>query len=749
MTLPGTLNPGAEARPEHLRRALAAAWSERAEDYVPRTRHLVAPGEPSYINRLFLETSPYLLQHAHNPVDWYPWGEEAFAAAKRLDRPVLLSVGYSTCHWCHVMEEESFEDAEIAAFLNANFICVKVDREERPDVDSVYMAAVHALRRSGGWPMTAFLTPDREPFFAGTYFPPRDGERGNRTGFLTILRQIDATWREDRDKATRTAQQLTAHVQQTLGAEDPAPIGAVDGGVLRRTALAVGGQYDDRWGGLQQASKFPSSTPVRFLLREHRRTGDVGALRMATQTLTKMADGGINDHVGGGFHRYATDPRWLVPHFEKMLYDNALLVPTYLEAWQVTGDPRYEQVARSILRYLQREMVAPGGAFYSATDADSLTPDGHREEGWFFTWTPEEVAAVVGPERARVATVAWGLSDAGNFENRNIPWRHQPLADSAAALQLTPEVLEEELTAIADALYAVRAERPPPLLDDKILTAWNGLTISAFAIAGRDLAEPEYTATAARAAEFLLANLRDGDRLHRTWKDGQRGAPAILDDHAFLCAAFLDLFEATADPRWLREAIALDATIQARFADPDGGWFLTAADGEQLLAREKPRQDGAEPSGLSIHALNLLRLGTLTTDPSWRARADRAFDSVKGRLTRSPIALSELLHAVDWTLDRPTEVAIVAPNGALDQARAFEVALGRRFLPNAVALVLEEGAMLEAAAAEVPWLRGKKARGGAVTAYVCEEGICELPAESPAAFGAQLDARRHAGFTAP
>ena len=746
-TLPGAVNPGAESRSDAVKQTLAQAWAARRDDYRPRTRHLVDGdvSQPQFVNRLFLETSPYLVQHAHNPVDWYPWGDEAFAAAKRLGRPVLLSVGYSTCHWCHVMEEESFEDLEIAAYLNANFICIKVDREERPDVDSVYMTAVHALRNRGGWPMTVFLTPDREPFFGGTYFPPRDGARGNRPGFLTILREITATWHGDRAKVDRTATQLTAHIRRALGSSDPDPTGAVDGSVLSRTVVAVSGQFDDAWGGLQRQSKFPSSTPIRFLLRETRRTGDIGAEMMAIKTLHKMAAGGMNDQVGGGFHRYSTDPRWLVPHFEKMLYDNALLVVVYLEAWQQTGDPAHAATARSILRYVRREMVAPGGGFYSATDADSLTPAGHREEGWFFTWTPAEIADLVGSERAALATAAWGLTAAGNFEGRNIPWLERSLTDTAAALKRPLPDVVTELDTIKDTLYAARSRRPPPLLDDKILTAWNGLMISAFATAGKDLGEPDSVAVAARAADFLLTNLREVGVLHRSWKDGQIGAPGILDDHAFLCAGLLDLFEATGEVRWLDEAIALDAAIATRFADPAGGWFLTAADSETLLAREKPTSDGAEPSGLSVHALNLLRLAALTTDPGYRTRADAAMGSVKGRLTRSPMALTEMLLAVDWTLDRPTEIAIVAPRGQRPAALQLAAERGRRFLPNAVTVVVEEGAPLDAAARRIPWLAGKKARGGAVTAYVCEEGICELPAETVEAFGAQLDARKHAG----
>ncbi len=748
--LAGLLNPGAEPRSDALDAALAQAWADRPAGYVPRTRHLVEPAglQPKYINRLFLQTSPYLLQHAHNPVDWYPWGDEAFEAARRLDRPVLLSVGYSTCHWCHVMEEESFEDDEIAAYLNANFICIKVDREERPDVDSIYMTALHALQQRGGWPMNMFLTPDRQPFYGGTYFPPRDGAPGGQPGFLTVLTQITAGWTEERAKITSTASQLEALIQRRLGPQYITPIGVIGASVLTQTVVAVGTEFDDEWGGLSRRSKFPSSTPVRFLLREHRRSGNTGARRMAQLTLTKMAAGGINDQVGGGFHRYSTDSLWLVPHFEKMLYDNALLAVVYLEGWQATGDPEHADTARSILRYVEREIVAPGGAFYSATDADSPNPAGEREEGWYFTWTPAEVALVAGPAGAALATAAWGLTPAGNFEHRNIPWRQRSLADTAQALGRPLDEVQAELEQLEDALYASRSTRPPPLLDDKILTAWNGLMISAFATAARDFAEPRYADVARRAAGFLLDNLRRDGTLYRAFKDGRVGATGILDDHAFLCAGLLDLFEATGEARWLQAAIDLDAQLALRFADPTGGWFLTASDGEKLLAREKPTSDGAEPSGNSVHVLNLLRLAELTTDPSYRTRAEAAMKAVEGTLTRAPMQLSTMLLGVDWTLDRPAEIAIIAPPGGLEEARSFERELGKRFLPNKVAVVLQEGAPLAAASALVPWLQGKKARGGQVTAYVCEAGICELPAETPEAFGAQLDEHTHAGAAA-
>ena len=737
------LNPGAEARPPALAAALDAAWVARAPGYEPRTRHLQEEGVPKHMNRLFLESSPYLLQHAHNPVDWHPWADEAFASAKRLNRPVLLSVGYSTCHWCHVMEEESFEDEEIAAFLNANYICIKVDREELPDVDAVYMAAVYAIRKRGGWPMNVFLTPDREPFFGGTYFPPRDGARGNRPGFLTVLRNIHRSWTDNPAGIAGRAEKLTAAVRQRLAPTQLMPQGAVGPKTLESASGFVARSFDAVHKGMtSRSSKFPSQTPIRFLLREGKRAGDTGARGYARETLTAMAAGGIHDQVGGGFHRYSVDARWLVPHFEKMLYDNALLVVAYVEGWQATGDPVLLDVARTTLDYVEREMLAPGGAFYSATDADSANPEGHREEGWFFTWTPAEMAALLPPDDVALARTVWGVGDRPNFEGRFIFSLPQPLASHVPALAPDIATLSRRLDGIKTTLYASRATRPPPLRDDKVITAWSSLMIEAFARYAQAVGSEHHAQIAARAADFLLSEMRTDGRLLRSWKDGRPGKSGVLDDYAFLCQALLDLFEVTGEARWLEEAIALDATIATVFEDTErGGWFLVSNDRTDLLAREKPDRDGAEPSGASVHLLNLLRLHEWTTNPAYAARADAAMTSYAPVLTRAPLSLSEMLMAVDWTLDRPDEIVIVVPDRAKDEAVAkWTRALGARFLPNKVAVVLREG-QLSAASGLVPWLNGKKARGGSITAYVCEQGVCELPADTVAAFEAQLATR--------
>ena len=470
---------------EDLTGRIEAMWRKRGDAYHPRTHHMDANGTPRYTNRLFLESSPYLLQHAHNPVQWFPWGDEAFAMARRLKRPVLLSVGYSTCHWCHVMEAESFEDEEIAAVINASYVPVKVDREERPDLDSVYMSAVQAVAGRGGWPMTVWLTPDGLPFYGGTYFPARDGDRGQPVGFLTLLRKVAESYVARHPVVERAANELAGAVRQML--TPPAGDHLPPASLLQRAVDTAKTRFDKVNGGTIGAPKFPSGLPIRLLLDHHRRTGDPAALGMATLTLSRMADGGMNDQVGGGFHRYSTDVAWRVPHFEKMLYDNALLVPMYIEGWQATGAPRFRDVIRTTLAYVAREMTAPDGSFYTATDADSLTPDGRRDEGYFFTWTPGEIEAALPPEAAQLAKAVYGVTREGNFEGRNVLFRPTSLQAVAADLKIAEADLAERMAAINRALYAERAQRPAPLLDNKILTAWNGLMISTFARAGRHL----------------------------------------------------------------------------------------------------------------------------------------------------------------------------------------------------------------------------------------------------------------------
>jgi uncharacterized protein YyaL (SSP411 family) len=713
--------PGTPELPEDLLARLGTALASKGPGYVPRTHHLEEGGRPKFTNRLVLETSPYLLQHAHNPVNWYAWGDEAFEDARRLGRPVFLSIGYSTCHWCHVMEGESFEDEEIAGYLNQNYVCIKVDREERPDIDAIYMAATQRLTGSGGWPMSVFLLPDRNPFFAGTYFPPRDGARGTRHGFLTILQQLRKTYDEDPSKVQQAATALSTAVKQEMqGGAQSQSKGIPGQEAIAATIAYYKKSFDPANGGLRRAPKFPSNVPVRLLLRHHRRTGDAEALHMATFTLQKMAAGGMYDQVGGGFHRYSTDERWLVPHFEKMLYDNALLAVSYAEAYQVTARADFARVLRETLDYVLREMTSPEGGFYSATDADS-----EGEEGKFFIWSAKEIHQLLGAEASRFARY-YDVSEGGNFEGHNILNAPKPDEGEHAAL-----------AAARAKLYQVRAKRIPPLRDDKVLAAWNGLMISGLAVGGRVLGEPRYVEAAARAAAFVLDKMREGDRLSRSYKDGRKQQHGFLEDQAFVTAGLLDLFEATFDPRWLTEAISLGDALEKHFADREhGGWFMTSDDAEKLIAREKPMYDGAEPSGTSVAILNALRLHTFTDQDRWRVVAEKGLGSLHEVLSERPLAMTEALVALDHFTDVPREVALVWPPGG--SAGALEATLRSTFVPNRALAGAAEGPALEALAKLIPFLGQKVAQSGKPTAYVCQRGKCELPATDPAVFKAQL-----------
>lgn len=710
---------------------------QRGSEYRPRTRHLARDGQARFTNRLFLESSPYLLQHAHNPVNWYPWGDEAFETAKKLNRPVLVSIGYSTCHWCHVMEEESFEDEEIAAYLNTHYITIKVDREERPDVDAIYMSAVQALNGNGGWPLNVMLMPERRPFWGGTYFPARDGDRGVSMGFLSILKRIHQVYAEERDKLVQTSMQLTEAITSMLtpegGSDMPEPE------ILEQAANFYRQRFDHQNGGLQGAPKFPSSLPLRFLFRYYLRSGDQTFLKMAEQTLEKMVAGGMYDQAGGGFHRYSVDAGWQVPHFEKMLYDNALLTVAYLEAFQLTGKELYRKTATEILHYVSRDMTTPSGAFYSATDADSLTPSGYREEGYFFTWTPDELASVLGRERADIAQRVYNVSPGGNFEGRSILNTPSPLSAVASSLGMSAEELEKRVEEIKTSLYEARKKRPQPIRDEKVLTAWNGLMISAFAKAGRILGEDRFTERAKTAADFILSHLfRDG-RLFRSYNDNRARFNGYLEDYAFFISALLDLYESTQAISWLDKALELDRILEERFEDsPAGGFFMTSDDHEQLIAREKPNYDGAVPSGNSVALLNLLRMGELTGKAHFHERFRKAFILFLGTNGKNPVALSEMLLAADFFLGRPREIVIVTPEGQPETADPFLNALRLVFIPNSVLVVVSEGEALAEAARRVSIVAGKTAQAGKATAYVCERGACRQPTTDPQHFMQQI-----------
>ncbi|MEC8024926.1 MAG: thioredoxin domain-containing protein [Myxococcota bacterium] len=743
-----TLSPwtqGTPARPTIPRSSdvasrLSDALAALGKTYQPRTHHHLPNGEPTYTNRLIFENSPYLLQHAHNPVDWHPWSDDAFELAKRLDRPVLMSVGYATCHWCHVMERESFEDAEIADFMNQNFVCIKVDREERPDVDSVYMDAVHMMVGRGGWPMTIIMTPDREPFFAGTYFPPRDGVRGARRGFLSILRELSNSYRTDRDsliqRAASVSRRIAAQAQSRPGA------GVPDASSIRATAERFLQMHDPTWGGFGRRPKFPRPVTLDFLLRFYRRTSDVRILNAVTKTLNRMADGGVYDQLGGGFHRYSVDERWLVPHFEKMLYDNAQLAATYLDAWQVTSDTRYASVAADILEYVSREMVDGSGAFWSATDADS-----EGEEGTFFIWTIKELHSILGPDQARIAIAWWGVTPSGNFEHKNILHTWKSKTAVAKSLGIDIPTLERSIESSRRQLYAHRLKREPPLTDDKILTAWNGLMISAFARGALLLRRPAFLQTAVDAAEHILTVLRtplqsddpsSKGRLLRTWRTGgQAKYRGYLEDYAFLVQGMLDLFEATSESRWLRTAIELTDTQIAWYADENhGGFYRTARDAEQLLARQKPNYDGAEPSGNSIAARNLLRLYEYTGTPQYRRLAEQTFRWASQRIERGGTAVPAMLGALDMLLDKPRQIFIIRGSDSDDDLLDQVI---KTYLPNK-ALVRTDLATLPALRALIPSLEGKTARNDKSTAYVCEGGICQKPTSDPKVLVKQLKA---------
>jgi uncharacterized protein YyaL (SSP411 family) len=711
--------PGAAPLPDPLARRIADAVRALGPGHVPRTHHLTPDGRPRFTNRLILERSPYLLQHAHNPVSWWAWGDAPFEEARRTGRPVFLSVGYSTCHWCHVMERESFEDLEIAEVLNSRFVPVKVDREERPDVDGIYMTAVQLLTGGGGWPMSVWLTPDREPFFGGTYFPPRDGDRGAQRGLLGILREIAEVYAREPERVRGATGTLVQAIRTALSARGdqaadlPGPV------AIERAVAFYQSAFDPVHGGVGQAPKFPSSLPVRLLLRHHRRTRDPATLRMATRTLEAMAAGGIHDQLAGGFHRYSTDERWLVPHFEKMLYDNALLAIAYAEAYQVTGRRDLARVARSTLDYLVREMTSPEGGLYSATDADS-----EDEEGRFFVWEERELREALGPDAGRFLRFH-GVTPEGNFEGRSILW--------------VPRPDEDEWEALAPArarLLALRARRPAPLRDEKVLAGWNGLALSALAFGGRVLGEPRHVEAARRAAEFVLGRMVKEGRLLRAWAAGEAAVPAFLEDHAFLAAGLLDLHEATFDPRWLEAAVELCERQEELFADQAGGWFQAASDHDTLLAREKPSRDGAEPSGASVAILNALRLHAFTTDERWWRIASGALRQYAGLLEDQPAALGEMLLAVDFATDAAQEVVLVWPEGEA-APEPFLSVLRRTFLPNRALCGAPEGEGIARLGRTATVAAGKAATGRA-TAYVCLRGSCRLPAISPEKLAAQL-----------
>ncbi len=683
--------------------------------------NMAQPAERRGANRLAGETSPYLLQHADNPVDWYPWGQEALDLAAQRDQPILLSIGYAACHWCHVMAHESFEDPRTAALMNEHFVCVKVDREERPDLDAIYMTAVQAMTGQGGWPMTVFLTPEGEPFFAGTYFPRED--RLGMPAFEKVLRAIADAWRERRDEARSQGRQVAEHVAMQTRALNEVT-GGLDEEVLREAFEGVRKAFDPEWGGFGGAPKFPQPMTLDFLLRCHLR-GWPDALEMVGRTLDRMATGGIFDQLGGGFHRYSTDHRWLVPHFEKMLYDNAQLVRLYARAWQVTGAERYRQVSRRTADYLLRELRHPDGGFFSSQDADS-----EGEEGKFFVWSYQELMEVVGEAVARF----YGAVPDGNWEGRNVLWTPFPPETLAEQAGVAVDELERTVLAGRAALLERREGRVHPATDDKVLAAWNGLAIAALAEAGRVLPEPRYVLAAVEAAEFVLDTMRV-PRLRRAWREGRLGGPGYLDDHACMAEACLTLYETTFEARWLREALALADELLELFADPEGGFYQTGADAEKLVVRPRELFDNAVPAGSSVAAEVLLRLGRLVGGERYEQAALGALRVVQGLFARAPTGFGHALGVADFALSKVHEVAIVGEPGAPDTA-ALLAEVRRRYRPNQV-VALAAPADGEAVGA-VPLLADRPLVDGHATAYVCEHFACRQPVTEPAALAQQL-----------
>jgi uncharacterized protein YyaL (SSP411 family) len=678
-------------------------------------------------NQLADESSPYLRQHADNPVEWYPWGEEALQRARKEDKPILLSIGYAACHWCHVMAHESFEDPATAALMNEHFINIKVDREERPDLDSIYMAATVAMTGQGGWPMTVIMTPDCRPFFAGTYFPPVP--RHGLPAFTQVLQGIAQAWETQRDVVQRSAVEVSAHLRQTVIAIDSEA--ALDTSLFDQALNNLLRTFDSQLGGFGAAPKFPPSMALEFLLRIYLQRDDKMALHMVETTLEAMARGGIYDQLGGGFARYSTDARWLVPHFEKMLYDNALLARVYLHAWQVTGKPLYRRVAEETLDFVVRELRHEAGGFYSSYDADS-----EGEEGKFYVWSAAEIRRALG-DAAPLFTAYYDVGEAGNWEGYTILNVPRPPAEVAAEFGLDVPEMEQRLAAARETLYALRAQRVWPGLDDKVLTAWNGLMLAAFAEAGAVLNRPDYTAVAVQNAEFLRRELRREDgRLLRTWKAGSEARyNAYLEDYAYLADGLLALYETTLDAQWFAWARELADVMLGHFSDDDGGFFDTSDDHEDLLLRPKDLQDNATPSGNAMAAGVLLRLSLLTGEGTYWDKAEGATAGLYEVMARHPGSFAQWLSNAAFILSEPQEVAIIgAPD---DPDTAALLAVLRETYRPALVVALASG---EDEAEVIPLLQQREAIDGRATAYVCRRFVCRQPVTDPANLRAQLAA---------
>jgi uncharacterized protein len=710
------------------------------------------------MNRLAHERSPYLLQHAANPVDWYPWGDEALERARRDDKPIFLSIGYSTCHWCHVMEHESFEDPAIAALLNRDFVAIKVDREERPDIDRVYMSFVQATTGSGGWPMSVFLTPDLKPFFGGTYFPPHS--RWGRPGFSDLLGELARVWKDERAKVNGAASELFDRLRMVTGTGERS---AAEGKLAGPEALDAGVEqfqraYDARRGGFGDAPKFPRPSEMLFLLREHERRAASGVapeapLQMVTGTLRAMALGGMRDHVGGGFHRYSVDGHWRVPHFEKMLYDQAQLVLAYLEAAQATGDDFYATVAEDTLQYVLRDMTDAAGGFFSAEDADSVPPEeagingAAKTEGAFYLWQYDEIERLLGAE-AELFRLRYGVERDGNaphdphgeFRGKNLLYIARSIEEAAREAGVSAEAAAESLARARQVLDEARKRRPRPHLDDKVLAGWNGLMIAAFARGARVLRARRHLERARRAAAFVLGRMWDGERdaLFRRYRDGEAAIDAYAEDYAFLVWGLLELFQADADPQWLRWALRLRERQDSLFWDEAaGGWFNTTGTDRSVLLRLKEDYDGAEPSAGSVSLLNLLVLAHLTGDPSMNERLERALRAVGGRLSQQPHAVPMGLAALSAYHAGLRQVVLVGDRNDPGYGEMLE-SIASVYMPFGVVVRVEPGVQQSELSRMLPFVGEMRRIDGQATAYVCRDFVCHEPTFDPTALVVQL-----------
>jgi uncharacterized protein YyaL (SSP411 family) len=726
---------------------LALTWLVTSSDTFAEP----APSHSEHMNRLAHEKSPYLLQHAHNPVDWYPWGDEAFGKARRENKPIFLSVGYSTCHWCHVMAHESFESEEVAAIMNREFVNIKVDREERPDVDRVYMTFVQATTGGGGWPMSVWLTPDLKPFVGGTYFPPE--ERYGQPGFKKVLERIATAWKENHENILEQGGNIVAALQESQSAAKGEA--QIDAATLEAAYRQIDRSYDPKEGGFGNAPKFPRPVTLNFLTRFYARDpkSDSGkqALEMALLTLRKMAAGGMHDHIGGGFHRYSVDRYWHVPHFEKMLYDQAQLAVAFLDALQITRDKQYEAVARDILDYVARDMTSKEGGFLSAEDADSpvvagIGDPGHGKtaEGAFYVWTKKEIDAALG-DAAEIFDFHYGVQAHGNapegsdphdeFRSKNILIERHTIAETAQRFKKSEEEIAKLLAQSREKLLAIRARRPRPHLDDKIIAAWNGLMISAFARAAQVLDNPRYLEIAMRGAKFLRANLYEekSKLLYRNYREGRSAIEGFADDYAFVVQALLDLYEASFDIEWLKFAIELQETQDRLFFDEkNGGYFSTSGKDASVFLRMKDDNDGAEPAASSVAALNLLRLLQFRDDPAAAGaeRARKTIDAFAATLSHFPSAMPQMLVAFDYSLSKPRQIVIAGKKDA-SETKALLTEVRRHFLPKTI-LLLADGAEGQKYLGEKnEAIRAMSTVEEKSAAYVCENFTCKAPVTDP------------------